>query len=206
MQMSPATFNTMIRQSPHRTHPALLLVAAVLAAACGKEAPVHGMLIREPQAAPALQLHDSRGRAFDLAGERGRAVLVYFGYTHCPDVCPTTIADFARARATLGVKPDRMRFVFVSVDPERDTPALADAYARQFDSTFVGLAPTVAQLDTIKAAWGFVVVKEVMPGMTGYGVTHPAGVFFIDRNGSVRFVFAPGTKSDGLAADLKRLL
>lgn len=181
-------------------------VGAVLVAACGKEAALHGMSIPDAQAAPALALRDSHGRLFDLSAERGKAVLVYFGYTHCPDVCPTTLADFARARRILGAKPDRMRFVFVTVDPERDTPALTESYAWQFDSTFTGLAPTAAQLDTIKTAWGFAVTKEEMPGMAGYGVSHPAGVFFVDRKGNVRFIFAPGTKAEDLAADLRRLL
>lgn len=197
----------MIPERSPRVRPAVLAaVTLVMAAACGKEAPAHGMSLPEPQVAPALVLHDSRGQAFDLSAQRGRAVLLFFGYTHCPDVCPATLADFARARRALRLAPERLRFVFVSVDPERDTPAIAESYAWQFDSTFVGLAPTPAQLDTIKAAWGFAVAREEMPGMTGYGVTHPAGVFFIDRSGKVRFVFAPGTKSDDLAADLKRLL
>jgi protein SCO1/2 len=183
-----------------------LLAAAVTAAACEKKTPQHGMTIPDSRSAPALVLHDSRGQAFDLAAERGRTVLLYFGYTHCPDVCPATLADFARARRMLGTSAGRLRFVFVSVDPERDTPALAQSYAWQFDSTFTGLAPTAAELDTIKAAWGFAVSKEEMPGMAGYGVTHPAGVFVIDRDGKVRFVFAPGTKSEELASDLKLLL
>ena len=197
----------MIPEHPHRAGPAVLVFAVLsMALACGKDAPMHGMSLPEPQAAPALVLHDSKGRVFDLATERGKAVLLFFGYTHCPDVCPTTLAEFARARRSLRLSADRLRFVFVSVDPERDTPALTESYVWQFDSTFTGFAPTAAQLDTIKAAWGFAVAKEEMPGMSGYGVTHPAGVFFIDRNGKVRFVFAPGTKSDDLAVDLKRLL
>ncbi|MFI5311750.1 MAG: SCO family protein [Gemmatimonadales bacterium] len=185
---------------------AAALVSAAMVAACGRQAPLHGMSVADAQAAPALVLRDSKGQLFDLAAERGKAVLVFFGYTHCPDVCPTTLADFARARRILGVKPERLRLVFVSVDPERDTPALTESYAWQFDSTFTGLAPTAAQLDTIKGAWGFAVEKETMPGMAGYGVTHPAGVFFVDRDGKVRFVFAPGTKGEDLAADLRRLL
>lgn len=184
---------------------ALLAVACALAA-CRDSAPLHGTAVSGGQMAPALRLHDSRGNAFDLAAERERTVLLYFGYTHCPDVCPTTLADFAKARRLLGAKRDRLRFVFVSVDPERDTPASTESYAWQFDSTFVGLAPTAAQLDTIKASWGFAVAKEEMPGMTGYGVTHPAGVFLVDRGGRVRFVFAPGTTGEELAADLKRLM
>ena len=185
--------------------PVLLAFACALAA-CRESTPLHGTAVPGDQVAPALRLHDSRGNAFDLAAERGRTVMVYFGYTHCPDVCPTTLADFAQARRLLGAKRDRLRFVFVSVDPERDTPAGTESYAWQFDSTFVGLAPTAAQLDTIKTAWGFAVVREEMPGMSGYGVTHPAGVFLIDRGGRVRFVFAPGTRGEELAADLKRLM
>src|SRR3990172_2771424 len=171
--------------------PVLLAFACALAA-CRESTPLHGTAVPGDQVAPALRLHDSRGNAFDLAAERGRTVMVYFGYTHCPDVCPTTLADFAQARRRLGAKRDRPRFVFESVDPERDTPP--------------GPAPTAAQLDTIKTAWGFAVVREEMPGMSGYGVTHPAGVFLIDRGGRVRFVFAPGTRGDELAADLKRLM
>jgi protein SCO1/2 len=195
---------------PRTTRRALSLIAAIAAAAtavgCEKKAPLHGMTIPDPQPAPALLLHDFRGWPFDLSKERGRTVLLYFGYTHCPDVCPTTLADFARARRMVNADTARLRFVFVSVDPERDTPALAASYARQFDSTFTGLAPTAAELNTIKTAGGFAVSKEDMPGMAGYGVTHPAGVFVIDRDGKVRFVFAPGTKSEELASDLRLLL
>ena len=195
---------------PQPTRRALFLAGlatAAAAAACGENAPLHGTSIPDPLMAPALVLRDSRGRAFDLAAERGRVVLLYFGYTHCPDVCPTTLADFSRARRILA-KGEGMRFVFVSVDPARDTPATTESYAWQFDSTFVGLAPTTAQLDSIKTAWGFAVERDSMPGMKSgeYGVSHPAGVFFIDRDGRVRFVFAPGTKSEDLAADLKRLM
>ena len=146
---------------------------------------------------------------FDLGAEKGRTVLVYFGYTHCPDLCPTTLADFARARSMLNAKQrGAMRFVFVSVDPERDTPAVAHEYVLRFDSSFVGLAPSAAQLDSIKTAWGFAVQRDSMPGMQagGYGVTHPAGVFVIDREGRVRLVFSPATKPDDIASDLKRMM
>ena len=136
-------------------------------------------------------------------------MLVYFGYTHCPDICPTTLADFARARRLLDAKQrGALRFAFVSVDPGRDTPAVTEEYAWQFDSTFVGLAPTATQLASIKKAWGFAVERDSMPGMAheGYGVSHPAGVFLVGRDGRVRMVFAPGTNPRDLAADLKRLM
>jgi protein SCO1/2 len=187
-----------------------LLVCAVpmMVAACGRKPPEHGTLIDDPQAAPALRLTDAQGRAFDLAAQHGRLTFVFFGYTHCPDACPTTLTDWARAKALLGPKGAGVHVVFVSVDPARDTPQLAERYARQFDSTFTGLVAADAQLDSIKAGWNFAVERDEMPGMKAgeYGVSHPAGVYFVDGDGRMQFVFAPGSTPAEIASDLKRLL
>jgi len=187
----------------------VLAVAAALAAvACTAKPPEHGTLIENPDPAPALHLTDAAGQPFDLAAQHGRKTFVYFGYTHCPDACPTTLTDWARARALLGAQASAIHLVFVSVDPARDTPAIAAHYARQFDSTFTGLVASGAQLDSIKAAWNFAVEHEEMPGMKPdqYGVAHPAGVYFVDGDGRMKFVFAPGSKPDEIASDLKRLM
>lgn len=183
--------------------------AAVLAVlGCAQKPPEHGTIIGDPQPAPPLHLADASGRAFDLAAQRGQPAFVYFGYTHCPDACPTTLTDWARAKALLGASGSRVRFLFVSVDPDRDTPEIAERYARQFDPAFVGLVVPAAQLDGIKTAWGFAVDHEEMPGMKpdDYGVSHPAGVFFVDSDGKMKFVFAPGSKPEEIASDLKRLM
>jgi protein SCO1/2 len=182
--------------------------AVVMIPACRGESPEHGALIGDPQPAPELRLTDPQGRAFDLAAQRGRLTFVFFGYTHCPDACPTTLTDWARARALLGSKGAAVHFVFVSVDPERDTPQAAQRYARQFDSTFTGLVAPAAELDRIKAAWNFTVEREEMPGMKmgEYGVSHPAGVYFVDGDGRMKFVFAPGSKPAEIASDVKRLM
>lgn len=188
---------------------AFTALAAVTIVACGRGTPPeHGTLIQNPEPAPALRLTDAGGQPFDLSAQHGRLTFVYFGYTHCPDACPTTLTDWARARALLGSKGAAVHFVFVSVDPARDTPALAAHYARQFDSTFTGLVASGAQLDSIKAAWNFAVEREEMPGMKPdeYGVAHPAGVYFIDGDGRMAFVFAPGSKPEEIASDLKRLM
>ncbi len=185
-------------------------IALVLAlSACSSKPPEHGTLIDAPQAAPMLHLTDAQGHAFDLAAQQGKLTLLYFGYTHCPDACPTTLTDWARAKALLGAKGSAIQFVFVSVDPERDTPHISAAYARQFDPSFIGLTATAgAQLDSVKASWSFAVERDEMPGMKmgEYGVSHPAGVYFIDRDGKFKFVFAPGSKPEELASDLKRLM
>jgi protein SCO1/2 len=194
---------------PARFVRTLSAVAAFLVAgACTGKPPEHGTLIEDAQPAPPLHLTDAQGRAFDLAAQHGKLTFVYFGYTHCPDACPTTLTDWARAKALLGSKASVVNFVFVSVDPERDTPELTAKYARQFDSTFTGLAASAAQLETIKTVWGFAVERDEMPGMKmgEYGVSHPAGVYFVDGDGKLKFVFAPGSKPDEIASDLKRLL
>jgi protein SCO1/2 len=185
-----------------------LIALTALAAGCGGGVPLHGMVIDPPQEAPIVRVTDADGAIFDLDKERGaRSVLIYFGYTHCPDVCPATLADWARAKKVLGGAADGVRFVFVSVDPERDSPPIARDYARQFDPSFVGLAPTAAQVDSLKTAWGFAVMRDSTPEMKKgeYGVMHPAGSFVIDRAGRIREIFPPDTKADDIAADLRRI-
>lgn len=185
----------------------LLIAVAVAGAACGPAPPLHGVVVDPPQEAPRVRVADAGGAVFDLDAERGtRTVALFFGYTHCPDACPTTLADWARARRTLGEGAAGVRWVFVSVDPQRDTPEIAARYARQFDSTFVGLAPTPAQLDSLQAAWGFMVTREVDPAAPGtYAVSHPAGTFVINRAGRIREILMPNTPGDDIAADLGRI-
>jgi protein SCO1/2 len=181
---------------------------AVMIMACKGTPPEHGTLIDPPNTAPALHIADATGHAFDLAAQRGERTFVYFGYTHCPDACPTTLTDWARAKALLGSNGAGVHFVFVSVDPARDTPEIARRYAQQFDPSFTGLVAQSAELDTIKKAWGFAVERDEMPGMKPdeYGVSHPAGVYFVDGDGRMKFVFAPGSRPEEIASDLKRLM
>lgn len=170
--------------------------------------PFHGVAYDPPAAAPALRLPTSAGRPFDLAratGDSGRAALVFFGYTHCPDVCPTTLADWARARRLLGADAERVRFVFVTVDPERDSAAVVRRYVAQFDSTIVGLAPSRAALDETLAAWRLAAHREGGPD-SAYTVAHPAQTFAVDAEGRLRLLHALGTRPADLAADVRRLL
>ena len=153
-----------------------------------------------------MRITDAEGVPFDIDRERGqRTVMLFFGYTHCPDVCPATLADWARAKQAMGSAAANVLWLFVSVDPTRDTPQVARDYARQFDSTFVGLAPTAVQLDSLKSNWGFEIANEVIPGGPGYAVSHPAGTFVIDREGRIRLIFSPNTPPADIAADLRQL-
>lgn len=180
------------------------LALALLSVACSE--PRRGVRIQDPEPAAPLQFTAFDGTAFDLAAERGNVVLLYFGYTHCPDVCPTTLGDWARARRALGEDAGRMRFVFVSVDPDRDTPELALKYARQFDAAFIGWAPDTEELEALKHAWSIAAYPEGDTRERDYTVAHPAHTYVVDRQGRLRVLYEPGVRGEELAEDLRRLL
>ena len=141
---------------PSPTRRRLLLLAPAAVLAVGLAGAGAWLLSAEEPPVPIggpFRLQDGTGRTVTEQEFRGRWMLVYFGYTHCPDVCPTTLADWARVRGQLGDDADGVRFVFVSVDPERDDPARSMAYARQFDPSFVGLTADRAGLPTLLRDW-----------------------------------------------------
>ncbi len=147
-----------------------------------------------PSAAPVLRLQRSDGRVFDLAQERGNVVLVFFGYTHCPDICPLTLVNFVGVRRRLGPRAERVRFVFVTVDPGRDSPERAMAYARQFDSAFIGLSGDSATLATVQRS--FHVASWVTRDSAGNVlVAHSATVFVVGRDGGLARVI-PHSEAD----------
>jgi protein SCO1/2 len=138
---------------------------------------------------PALRLARSDGAVFDLTEQRGRVVVVFFGYTHCPDLCPLTLANFAWVRRRLASRAAQVRFVFVTVDPGRDSPARAMAYARQFDSSFVGLSGDSATLAATQRA--FHVASWVSRDSAGTVlVAHSASVFVVGRDGALARVLS----------------
>ncbi|MCX5768634.1 MAG: SCO family protein [Gemmatimonadetes bacterium] len=184
----------------------LAVGSTVLAACSEKLPPLHGVVFDPADAAPALRIARVNGAPFDLATEQGHVVLLYFGYTHCPDICPATLSDWAKAKRTLGKRAEQVRFVFVSVDPERDTPAVSAAYTAQFDSTFIGLTATAADLATLAGNWHFAVMKEETGTANGYGMSHPAQSYVIDREGRVRMLFPPATRADDIASDLRHFI
>lgn len=202
---------------------ALAAAATLVVAACNDPASFRGVALDPPEPAPTLRLAGAQGDTFDLASERGRAVLVFFGYTHCPDICPTTLADWARVRTALGDDAGKVRFVFVSVDPERDTPEVSARYAHQFDPSFVGLTADRASLPALLSAWRIAAYEEpaplpdsasgsaadtLPPGMVGddYMVAHSSQTFLIDPEGRLRVLYPAGSTSQDMIEDLKRLL
>ncbi len=153
-----------------------------------------------------LSLTDAEGKPRQLSDFKGKVTLVFFGYTQCPDVCPTTLAELAAVKRELGKDGERLQGVFVSVDPARDTPEILKAYMASFDPSFVALRGTPEQ--TQAAARNFKVFYAQVPGKTegSYTVDHTAGTYVFDAQGRVRLFVRYGSGAEALAHDLKLLL
>jgi protein SCO1/2 len=153
-----------------------------------------------------FSLTDNNGNKRTLADFRGKVVLVFFGYTQCPDVCPTTMADMAQVRAKLGSLGDKLQIVFVTVDPERDTQALLAQYIPSFDPSFIGLYGTAD--DIARTAKEFKVIYQKVPGKTpsSYTIDHSAGSYVFDPQGRVRLFVRHSQSIDSIVDDVKRLL
>lgn len=153
-----------------------------------------------------LPLTDPDGKRRSLAEFKGRVVVVFFGFTQCPDVCPTTMVELAAVKKQLGADGERVQGIFVTVDPERDTPELLKAYVDNFDAGFVALRGSPEE--TLAAAKHFKVFFAKVPGKTegSYTIDHTAGSYVFDPQGRVRLFTRHGTGPEALAHDLRLLL
>jgi protein SCO1 len=156
--------------------------------------------------AGALSLPDAEGRLRTLADFRGKVLVVFFGFTQCPDVCPSTLAELAEVKRALGPAGADVQGIFVTVDPERDTPELLKAYVASFDPGFVALRGDAEQ--TRATAKAFKVYYAKVAGSTpdNYTMDHTAGSYVFDRQGRVRLFTRYGTGPQALAHDLRILL
>jgi len=154
-----------------------------------------------------LSLTDPNGTPRSLQDFRGKVVVLFFGYTHCPDVCPTTLAEMAQVMKKLGAEADRVQVLFVTVDPERDTPVVLSRYVPAFDPRFLGLYGDADA--TRRAAKEFKVFYEAKKGEAPgeYTVDHSAGSYVLDTTGRLRLFVGYGrVGADDLAADIRTLL
>jgi len=160
-----------------------------------------------PPSAPDFTLTDQHGQPFRLSDQRGKAVLLFFGYTHCPDVCPTTLATWKQVHDALGDDADRVRFVFITVDPERDTPQRLRQHLAVFNPGFIGLTGNPEQLAPIYQAY-HVYHEEVQESQSAvdYLVNHTAAVFLIDPEGRWRLSYSFGTPPEDIVHDVQVLL
>lgn len=176
-------------------------------AVASAESPFRGGVLEPPRLAPDFTLRAPDGREVRLSRLRGQVVALTFGYTFCPDVCPTTLAELAQVRARLAGDAKRLRVLFVTVDPERDSLERVRAYTNAFDSTFVGLTGTPERLASVRRAWGVTANKRVISGTSAaYLVDHSAFVYVIDPAGRLRLMFPFGTSIEDMTHDIKLLL
>jgi len=151
-------------------------------------------------------LTDHNGKPRTLADFKGKVVVMFFGYTQCPDVCPTTMAEMANVMHTLGAQAERVQVLFVTIDPARDTPTILAQYVPAFDKSFLGLYGDDAA--TAKVAKEFKVFYQKVPGKTvgSYTMDHTAGSYVFDPQGHIRLFVKHGQGPEPLAHDLKLLL
>jgi protein SCO1/2 len=162
--------------------------------------------LSQPQAIGGpFRLVDHRGAAFTEADLTGRPSLLFFGFTHCPDICPTTLSDVTRLLEALGRDADAINAVFVTVDPARDTPDLLNAYLASFHPRLVALTGPAAAVEAMLQGYR-VYARQVPLGGGGYTMDHTAAVYLLDRQGRFRGRFDVSRPADAALADLRRYL
>jgi len=195
---------------PRALAAALAAAALLLASACDSlfapKSPFKGVDVTGSAIGGELRLADHNGNARSLADFRGKVVVVSFGYTHCPDVCPTTLADLSAGVKRLGADAPRVQVLFVTVDPKRDTPELLRQYVPAFSPDFLGLSGDAEA--TARVTRDFHVYAQERPGKSAetYTVDHSAQTFVFDREGRIRLVLAYGSTPEDIASDLRILL
>ena len=165
-------------------------------------------LFPDPKPLTAFALSDHKNRVFDLASLNGKWTFLFFGFTHCPDVCPTTLAVLARARGNIAkntVGAEDIQFVFVSVDPNRDTAGKLKQYVDYFDTTFLGVTGDNAQIGNLAGQLGAAYQVAITPGMENYPVYHTTAVFLLDPQARYHAIFTPPLDAEAISRRFKVL-
>jgi protein SCO1 len=186
---------------------AALALSAVFLPACSPDKPQFKSVdLTGADYASGFSLSDQNGQTRTLKDFAGKVVVVFFGYTQCPDVCPTTMAELAQVKTLLGPDGDKLQAVFITVDPERDTPELLKAYMGNFEPSFVALRPTLAELPAL--AKDFKVFYKKAEGKTpgSYSMDHSAGSYIFDAKGRIRLYARYGSGQENLVSDIRLLL
>ena len=157
--------------------------------------------------APEIELARDNGSSFRLSELRGNLVLLFFGYTSCPDVCPTTLSELRKVNEELGSAASQVKVVYVTVDPERDTPEKIQKYVTIFNPSFIGLSGSLEELEPVWKDYGvYREVDQLTASASGYLVTHSSRVYVIDQDGNLRLSYSFGTPTGDILHDLKILL
>jgi protein SCO1/2 len=188
-------------------HLLALLLAGVLLAGCGNEQPTFRSTdITGAALGRALQLTDHDGKPRTLQDFRGKVLVVFFGFTHCPDVCPTTLAELAKARQLLGAQGERVQVVMVTVDPERDTAEVLKQYVTALDPSFLGLTGDADAIARTAKEFKVFYQKSAGSSPQTYSVDHSSGTFVFDPAGRIRLLVGYGQGAEVFAHDIGQLL
>ena len=187
-----------------------VLLAAFGLAACQPKMQFRGEEVANPEPAPELEGVNWNGEPFALEALQGKVVVVFFGYTFCPDICPFTLAKMQQVEQRLGAAAEDLEVVFVSVDPHRDTEEKLASYVPNFNQDFYGIRLEPHELDEASEPWGLTVQygqPQDGPGTPSfYYVDHTGTFFILDRQGRLRLTFPPDASVDDLVPDLQLLL
>lgn len=184
-----------------------LIALAVLATILWRRPPqFHGTTYEPLIPAPGFALKEADGGEYRLSAQKGKVVVLYFGYTYCPDICPTTLATLKQVRTNLGSNADEMEVVFVTVDPARDTPETTQRYVAQFDPSFIGLSGSESDLQPIWTAYGIFRELEPKDVSGNYVVSHTARLLVIDRQGNLHVTFPYGEEWQDILNDIEILI
>jgi protein SCO1/2 len=184
---------------------ALALLASAILVACGPPPPpFNATEVSNLAYGRGLGIPDTDGKIRRIDDFKGQVTLVFFGFTRCPDICPTTLMRLRQVRNALGEDADKVQVLLVSVDPERDTADRLGAYVKSFDQSFIGLRPEPAELEKVVKAFHAIAVKVPTSG-DDYTIDHSATIYVYDRKNQLRLIAQPTLEIDLFAADLKRL-
>lgn len=180
----------------------LLLIAG--AAGAADEAALKAGVFSPPRLAPAFTLRGSDGAELELSRYRGKVVILGFGFSSCPDVCPTTLATLAQARRKLGADAEQVQVVYITVDPERDDAERLRTYLLAFDPTFVGGTGSAEQLAAVRKEYGIAAARTKLGA--SYAFDHSSFTYLVDRQGNLRALMPYGQSADAYVHDVKLLL
>lgn len=184
----------------------ILLTALLVACQQGSSASFIGTDLTGTQFGKPLSLTDHTGKLRNMNDFKGKVVVLFFGYTHCPDVCPTTMGDLKQTMKLLGDKANDVQVLFVTVDPERDTQEVLAQFVPGFDPRFIGLRGTVEEVAANLSEYKVYAAKVSEPGKSGYTMDHSAGLYVFDETGAPRIYLGYGEKPENIAHDLRLLL
>lgn len=153
-----------------------------------------------------IGIPDTTGKIRTLNDFAGKVTLVFFGFTSCPDVCPSTLLRLQQARTMLGADANKVQVLLISVDPERDTAERLAAYIKNFDESFIGLRPEPTELEKVVKAFHAIAVKVPTAGGSDYTIDHSATIYIYDKNARMRLITQPDMPVEKLAEDLRRLV